>query len=156
MARLEASSILDAVNGIVTAAYPNDVAYINYLPEGFVRPSCLYQQIRVTRADATRWTQLITLNILITIFAAQDAHGHMDTAALLAKQFGVMDALSNGAIYVGDRAVRISAVTGAQDLDAATVELTISYFDDRPDAGSGSADLMEDIKITYYVNNEVI
>ena len=155
MARLSANSILDAVNGIVIAAYPTDKSYVNYLPHDFVRPSCLYQQVRVSRADATRYTQLITINLTITIFAAQDAHGHMDTIALLTKQAGIMDALSTGAIFVNDRAARISSLTGGQDLDAATVDVAVEYFDTRP-MSSSTADLMEDIRITYSINNEVI
>ena len=156
MARLAANSILDAVNGIVVSAYPSDKSYVNYLPHDFVRPSFLYQQVRVSRADATRWTQRITVNLTITIFAAQDAHGHMDTMTLLSRQAGVMDALSHGAIYVDDRAVSINSISGGQDLDAATVDVAIEYFDDRPPVSPSGAQLMRDIRITYVINNEVI
>lgn len=145
---MTALDTLNAVNEMVVGLYGSDKSYMNYLPKGFQRPSFLYEHVRQSRRDATRYTQQITDYITITIFAPLDAHGNSDMTDLLQRQFAVINLFSDCSITVGNRHVHVTASSGGASLGEAYVELTLEYFDDRPNQRA-DASLIGDVNIKY-------
>ena len=150
---INALDVLNALNDLILSEYPNDKSYINLLPKEFKRPSFLYEHVRQTREDDTRWTQRITDYLTVTIFIPMDTHGHCDQAQLLQRQFAVMDLLSTPALTVGDRAVKITASAGGASPGEAYVDVTAQYAEDRA-ATKPDAENVQEINMNYDIEKE--
>jgi len=107
--------ILDIITAIsiLIAQKDSSIVYLNNLGEGFERPSFFISQINSATEDLNR--EVINNNIFIQIiyFAPYvDEYKNVDAV----NQYGIYDTLKSifkkGYFFVGDRAVKITQLTG--------------------------------------------
>lgn len=128
---LTKSKIREAVNALLVQKYPVYTVHINREPADFTRPAFLITVPRHKPRTANLAVLEETVYLTITCFAAVDGHGNSDTDELDALQEGVLGLFRFGYIPVKDRAVKVEASDGGQDLDRAWVDVTCVYHEMR-------------------------
>ncbi len=128
---LTKSKIREAVNALLVQKYPDYTVYINREPADFTRPAFLITVPRHTPRAANHATLQEKVYLTITCFAAVDGFGNSDTEALDDLQENVLALFRLGYIPVDDRAVKVEASDGGQDLDRAWVDVTCVYHEVR-------------------------
>lgn len=126
--------IVDAINAQLVKKFPKAAAYISACPKEFRRPSYLIQNPNVYRTDASRHTVYIEADFMITYFAEVDSRYIMNIEKLREAQAGILELFSCGYITVGDRRLKVAGSEGETSLTDTTVDLKVSYFDDREEA----------------------
>lgn len=126
--------IVDAINAQLVKKFPKAAAYISACPKDFRRPSYLIQNPHVYREDASRHTVYIEADFMITYFAEVDSRYIMNIEKLRQAQAGILELFSCGYITVGDRRLKVAGSEGETSLTDTTVDLKVSYFDDREEA----------------------
>lgn len=128
---LTKSKIREAINALLVQKYPDYTVHINREPADFTRPAFLITVPRHTPRAANHATLQEKVYLTITCFAVVDGFGNSDTDTLDALQEGVLGLFRSGYIVVEDRAVKVEASDGGQDLDRAWVDVTCVYHEVR-------------------------
>lgn len=128
---LTKTKIIKAVNTLLVQPYPSYTVYLNREPANFERPSFLIMAPKHTMRTANLATLEENIYITITCLAEVDEHGNSDSDCLSALQEGVLALFRSGCIIVEDRAIKVEASDGGQDLDRAWVDVTCVYHEVR-------------------------
>ncbi|MEA4893317.1 MAG: hypothetical protein VB085_12295 [Peptococcaceae bacterium] len=121
--------ILNAINRILTEAYPEYKVYIDLCPDGYERPSFLLQHAATVREDVNRSTVSEKVEFILFIHEDVDDYSGSSTLTLSEIQQAVLDLFRSGALQVGDRWLRIHAQAGVRDFNVARLTLRVEYFD---------------------------
>jgi len=125
------NDIINAVNELLVAKYPESSMYINLLPKDFFRPSFLIE-LPVFKKTAANFATVNVIAILtVTIYAPIDGHYNSDVDGINERMNNVLNIFSNGYLAVGDRCLAITDVYGTTDFTESIVELEFDFFDDR-------------------------
>jgi len=139
--------VIDAVNALLAARFPDSTIYRNREPTEFFRPAFLIMSPTVRPENAARNLIRETLYLTLTCFGVTDDFGSCDADELAEMQQQTIDIFRAGWFKVGDRAVKVTASSGGQDLDRAWVDMTSSYHTIREEPPEYP--LMEEINTVY-------
>lgn len=128
---LTKGKIIEAVNTLLVQKYPDYTVYPNREPANFERPSFLIMAPRYSPKTVNFGIVEETIYLTITCFGEVDDYGNSDANRLSALQEGVLGMFRCGYIPVEDRAVKVEASDGGQDLDRAWVDVTCVYHEVR-------------------------
>lgn len=134
-------AVLDAVNIQLAKAFDDCTIYRNREPVKFLRPALLIISPYQSRASAAKNLVAETLYLTVTCLPQIDDTECCDTDILCDMQQKIIDLFAAGYIIVGERAIKIIASSGGQDLDRAWVDITCQYHistampDDAPKIG---------------------
>lgn len=121
------NDVLDAINRLLLAAYPDRRVDINYAPVEFKRPCFLLELVDVKLERLSRYIVKRIERYSITCFEGVDAYNNTDRAALMETLDKVLWLFADGYIVVGDRAVNVVACAAGCDFADAYVDITIEY-----------------------------
>jgi len=141
-----AENILEAINELIAAEYPENAVYVNLCSKDFSRPSFSIELGGEEREPVNRSTVEVKSYFTITCFGEVDERYNSDTEQLRAMQNTIMGLFKAGYISVGDRNLKVRDCTGGMDFDRCWVDLNFSYYDDRLDAAD-SAPLIKTVSI---------
>jgi hypothetical protein len=125
--------ILQAINRMLIAVYPDYTIYIQDCPKDFDRPSFMIEFVRTNQIDVSRTTIEKTVYYTITCFTIIDEYYRSDPEELADLQETILQKLLIGYLLVGDRALKVKASTGGLDPDRAYIDLQLEYYDNRTD-----------------------
>ena len=150
---LTTKKIIEEINRLMVLQFPEAQAHIGFCPEGFERPAYLITAPKLTRADATRTTVLVTVMASIGYFTFLNEKQLPDVDELMEKQNEIMDIFREGCIRIGDRCPHVKSNTGTLMAGEAYVDIAIEYYDDRLPA-QPEAPLMQSVETTTKINME--
>lgn len=125
------ADILNAVNEILVAQWPERTVYIDVCPVDFDRPSFWLTVEKQQITDANRFLIRKDLRLLLTLYDELDAHyeaswwrlgQETDTAMLL---LGVP-------LKVAGRTVKLNLKELPREADRALIQIDLSWMDNRP------------------------
>ena len=141
------TAMINAVNELLAAEFPTATVYKNKEPTEFLRPAFLIMSPVCKIQGVARNIIRETLYLTITCFAPVDDYGNCDSDELAEIQQRVVDLFCKGFVKVDDRAAKIAASDGGQDLDRAWVDLTCVYHSIRGE--TENLPMMEQIETRY-------
>lgn len=149
---MESNLIVERIKQLLEKTYPNEPVYVDQLPQDFERPSFLLEAVKREVKDVNIGLIQVTLTLKITCFSAVDEYGDCSREELNQRMDGVQSLFCSGTLAVDDRALKITSVPGAGEIDFAAVTVTLSYVDSRPGYHDPDSDqaVME-----HYTLNEI-
>lgn len=126
-------AMLDAVNLLLVGLYPDRTVYRDALPKDFARPcfALLLGKRRIADGGCDE-TLEITQPITVQCIDQVDAHYEASTDRLHEVSDAVEMLFLCGYVRVEDRCLAVTDVHTVRELDAADVNITLRYLDDRP------------------------
>lgn len=127
---IKQAELLDAVNRLLTAGWPERMVYREDVPTDFKRPSFLLEMISFEPLPVT--PVLLDCNAFITItgFETLDVYKKMDTGRLMLLQTELLTLFAGGKLTVGNRSLNIHASGGGLAQGECFVDLQLDYLDE--------------------------
>lgn len=147
---IETNTLMASVKAQISARYPQNPVYQDFIPKDFQRPCFTLECQKVERTDLNIGLVRWTVTLLVTCFTAVNEYGDSSRAELIDRQDGILALFSSGPLHVGNRSLTAQAKQGAGDPSAAEVKVVFSWVDARPeyrDPESGDTPRMEQIQL---------
>ena len=129
--------IVDAINTRLVEKWPNRTVYIDVCPVDFARPSFWLTVEKYEQSDANRFFVKREAQLKLTIFDEKDEYYEASWRRLFQDAEDAM-ALLTPPLKAAGRTVPLQIKALPRDPDAAYLQLTTSWLDNRPAADTGS------------------
>lgn len=96
------STFIDAVEGILQTAFPDEPVYRDLMPEDFIRPSNEIECTAFSAEQVGGGSLDLTVKLIVRTFVPVDGYHHSDFDALYLRAMRVLALFSGGYIYVSD------------------------------------------------------
>lgn len=129
--------IVDAINTRLVEKWPNRTVYIDVCPVDFARPSFWLTVEKYEQSDANRFFVKREAQLKLTIFDEKDEYYEASWRRLFQDAEAAM-ALLTPPLKAAGRTVSLQIKALPRDPDAAYLQLTTSWLDNRPAADTGT------------------
>lgn len=129
--------IVDAINTRLVEKWPNRTVYIDVCPMDFARPSFWLTVEKYEQSDANRFFVKREAQLKLTIFDEKDEYYEASWRRLFQDAEDAM-VLLTPPLKAAGRTVSLQIKALPRDPDAAYLQLTTSWLDNRPAADTGS------------------
>lgn len=129
--------IVDAINTRLVEKWPNRTVYIDVCPVDFARPSFWLTVEKYEQSDANRFFVKREAQLKLTIFDEKDEYYEASWRRLFQDAEDAM-ALLTPPLKAAGRTVPLQIKALPRDPDAAYLQLTTSWLDNRPAADTGT------------------
>ena len=129
--------IVDAINTRLVEKWPNRTVYIDVCPVDFARPSFWLTVEKYEQSDANRFFVKREAQLKLTIFDEKDEYYEASWRRLFQDAEDAM-ALLTPPLKAAGRTVSLQIKALPRDPDAAYLQLTTSWLDNRPAADTGT------------------
>ena len=134
---MELQDILDAINKKLVEKWPKQTVYIDVCPVDFARPSFWLTVEQYTQTDANRYHVKREARLKLTIYDEKDEHYESSWQRLF-KDAADATVLLTPPLKAAGRTVSLQIKALPRDPDAAYLQLTTSWLDNRPAADTGT------------------
>ena len=134
---MELLDILDAINKRLVEKWPTRTVYIDVCPVDFVRPSFWLTVEQYAQTDANRLLVRREVRLKLTIYDEKDEHYESSWKRLF-QDAADATGLLTPPLKVNARTVSLQIKALPRDPDAAYLQLTTSWLDNRPAADTGT------------------
>ena len=129
--------IVDAINTRLVEKWPNRTVYIDVCPVDFARPSFWLTVEKYEQSDANRFFVKRKAQLKLTIFDEKDEYYEASWRRLFQDAEDAM-VLLTPPLKAAGRTVPLQIKALPRDPDAAYLQLTTSWLDNRPAADTGT------------------
>lgn len=149
---MEVLDILDAVNARLLEKWPKRTVYVDVCPIDFERPSFWLAVEQFQQTNANRFMVRRDVRLKLTLYDEKDEH-YESSWLRLDQEAQVAAALLTPPLYAAGRAITFTIKALPRDPDAAFLQLTASWLDQRASTAKPEPPVAEHYQVHVEMTN---